>query len=223
MVKFHTAILLNMKKIIFFLLVLSTVTRANAQRVMTEGTITYNLSVVTSSKEPEIADIFDGATLSVYLKSNVALSELKSVLLNQTIIFDGKNLGAVILKESGDQKFIINLTPANWTHYNRKYDGVTYTFTNETKTVAGFPCKKAIGKLKDGIEFTVYYATNLVPSIKGYDYQFKGLPGMALEYEVLNGNMKVKYSASKVTFSPVPAFKFDIPKTGYRILDYTNK
>ena len=94
-----------------------------AQRIMTEGTILYNLSVVTISKEPEIADIFDGATLTVFLKTNQALSELKSVLLNQTIIYDGKNAGAVILKESGDQKFIINLTPDNWIHYNRKYDG----------------------------------------------------------------------------------------------------
>ncbi|MES2776569.1 MAG: hypothetical protein V4722_20495 [Bacteroidota bacterium] len=210
-----------MKKIIsLFTLSLVFISSSFGQRIMTEGTITYNLSVVTTSKAPEMADVFDGATLNVYVKSNQVLSELKSVLLNQTIIYDGKNMGAVILKESGDQKFIINLTPDNWIHYNRKYDGVTYTYTTETKTVAGYPCKMAIGKLKDGTEFSVYYATNLVPSIKGYDYQFKGLPGVALEYEVQNGTMKVKYTAAKVIFSPVPAFKFDIPKTGYRILDY---
>lgn len=209
-----------MKKIISLFIVSLSIIQAQAQRVMTEGTIVYNLSVVTTSKEAGMADIFDGATLNVYVKSFQALSELKSVLLNQTIIYDGKNMGATILKESGDQKFIINLTPENWVHYNRKYEGITYTYTDETKTVAGFPCKKAIGKLKDGTEFSVFYATNLTPSLKGYDYQFKGLPGTALEYEVQNGAMKVKYTAAKVTFSPVPAFKFDIPKSGYRILDY---
>jgi GLPGLI family protein len=210
----------NMKKSIAVFILSFVFLTSNAQRIMTEGTILYNLSVVTTSKEPEMADIFDGATLTVFLKTNQALSELKSVLLNQTIIYDGKNASAVILKESGDQKFIINLTPDNWIHYNRKYDGVTYTFTNETKIVAGFPCKQAIGKLKDGTEFTVYYASNLNSAIKGYEYQFKGLPGVALEYEVQNGTMKVKYTAAKVTFSPVPAFKFDVPKSGYRILDY---
>ena len=209
-----------MKKIITTLIIVLLVVSVQAQRVMTEGTIVYNLSVITTSKEPEMADIFDGATLNVYLKTNQALSELKSVLLNQTIIYDGKNASATILKESGDQKFIINLTADNWMHYNRKYDGVAYTYTDETKMVAGFPCKKAVGTLKDGTQFTVFYATSLTPAVKGYDYQFKGLPGMALEYEVQNGTMKVTYTAAKVTFSPVPAFKFDIPKSGYRILDY---
>ena len=209
-----------MKKIICLFIGSLVIISAHAQRVMTEGTIVYNLSVVTTSKEPEMADIFDGATLTVYLKSTQALSELKSALLNQTIIYDGKNLSAVILKESGEQKFIISLTSENWLHYNRKYDGVNYSYTNEQKTIAGFSCKKATGTLKDGTEFSVYYATNLTPSVKGYDYQFKGLPGMPLEYEVQNGTMKVKYTASKITFSPVPAFKFDVPKSGYRILDY---
>lgn len=210
----------HMKKSIFFFLILISAISLHAQRVITEGTVTYTLSVLTTSKQPEIADIFDGATLNVYMKGTQVLSELKSPLLSQTIIYDGKNLNAVILKESGEQKFIINLTADNWAHYNRKYDGVIYTYSDETKNVAGYLCKKAIGKLKDGTEFTVYYATTLAPYVKGYDYQFKTLPGIALEYEVQNDNMKVKYTASKVALSPIPAFKFDIPQKGYRILDY---
>ena len=209
-----------MKKTIFLLAFFISLVSAKAQRAMTEGTIMYNLSVVTSSKDPEMGDIFDGATLNVYLKGNLAMSELKSVLLNQTIIYDDSKASATILKASGDQKFIINLTPENWLHYNRKYDGITYTLTEETKTIAGYPCKKAVGKLVDGTTFTVFYATNLSPAIKNYDYQFKGLPGLALEYEVQNGSMKVRYSASKVLFSPVPAFKFEVPKSGYRVLEY---
>lgn len=209
-----------MKKNIFLVLTFFTVLSVRAQQVITEGTVMYSLSVLTTSKEPEIADVFDGATLNVYMRGTQVLSEFKSALLSQTIIYNGKNSDAVILKESGEQKFIINLTSDNWIHYNRKYDGVLYTFTEETKTVAGYPCKKAIGKLKDGTEFTVYYAINIAPYIKGYDYQFKTLPGMALEYEVQNGSVKVRYTATKIILSPIPAFKFDIPQKGYRILDY---
>jgi GLPGLI family protein len=210
-----------MKKTLIILFSLFSCTIAMAQqRTMSEGIVTYNLSVVTNSKEPEIADIFDGAVLNVYMKGNTVMSEMKSVLRNQSIIYDGKADTAVILRESGDQKFIINLNAADWQHYNRKYDGITYVFNDETKTVAGYSCKKAIGKLKDGTTFTVFYTPSIVVSVKNYDYQFKDLPGLALEYEVQNGNLKVKYSASKVSFMPVPQFKFDIPKSGYRILDY---
>lgn len=208
------------KKLLLFFALVSYIISFAQQRIMSEGSITYNLSVVTGSKEPEIGDIFDGALLNVYMKGNTVLSEMKSVLRNQSIIYNEKSDTAVILRESGDQKFIINLNSADWQHYNRKYEGITYSYTEETKTVAGYSCKKAIGKLKDGITFTVFYTPSIIASAKNYDYQFKDLPGLALEYEVQNGNLKVKYSASKVSFTPVPQFKFDIPKSGYRILDY---
>lgn len=209
-----------MKKITTVLFIFISAYSFSQQRVISEATISYNISVNTNNKEPELADIFDGATLTVYIKGDCALSEMKSVLRNQSIIFNGKADTAVILRESGDQKFIINLNANDWKHYNRKYDGVVYTYGTETKTVADYTCKKATGKLKDGTEFTVYYAPTLMPLVKGYDYQFKDLPGLALEYEVQNGNLKVKYSASKINFAPVPQFKFVVPKSGYRILDY---
>jgi GLPGLI family protein len=179
----------------------------------------YNLSVNGSAGQ-EAANVFNGATLTVYLKGNQALQELKSSVLNQSTIYDNKDASAVILKQAGDQKFIINLDSNNWQHYNRRYEGITFNYTDETKTIAGFPCKKAIAKLSDGTELAVFYATGLSAFVKGYEYQFRNLPGLALEYEVQNGQMKVTYTANKVLFNPVPAFKFDIPKTGYRILDY---
>jgi len=216
-----TPVFLNMRKYsLILILCLQTLFCLAQQKVMTEGSLTYSITVATTNKEAEMADIFDGATLNVFIKGTVVSSELKSVLLNQTIVYDGKTEGAVIIKEAGDQKFITSLSPANWLHFNRKYEGVSYTFQDETKTILGYPCKKANGKLKDGTEFTVFYATNLSPNVKGYDYQFKSLPGLPLEYEVQNGNMKVKYTASKILFAPVPAFKFEIPQKGYRILDY---
>ncbi len=193
--------------------------KAPAQRVMTEGTVTYNLSVNGSTVQ-EATNVFNGATLTVYVKGTQALQELKSSVLNQSTVYDGKNASAVILKQAGDQKFIINLDSLNWKHYNRRYEGITFNYSEETKDIAGFTCKKAVARLNDGTELIVYYATGLTTFVKGYDYQFKNLPGLALQYEVQNGQVKVTYTADKVYFNPVPAFKFDIPKTGYRILDY---
>ena len=208
-----------MKKILLVIFSLCLFVSIQAQRVMTEGTIMYGLTV-NGSDAQEAAAIFNGATLTVYIKGNQALQELKSPALNQSTIYDGRNASAIILKQAGEQKFIINLDSSNWQHYNRRYEGITFRYTEETKTIAGFPCKKAIAKLSDGTELSVYYATSLTPFVTGYDYQFKNLPGLALEYEAQNGQMKVTYTANKVLFNPVPAFKFDVPKTGYRILDY---
>ena len=90
----------------------------------------------------------------------------------------------------------------------------------ESKTISGYKCRKAVGKLKDGTSFTVWYTTDLVPENRDFQYANKNLPGLALEYETNMGNLKVTYTVSKISFSPVPAAKFDIPKSGFRVLSY---
>jgi hypothetical protein len=35
-----------------------------------------------------------------------------------------------------------------------------------------------------------------------------------------NGTLTIKYTVSKINLNPVPASKFDIPKSGYREMTY---
>ena len=62
------------------------------------------------------------------------------------------------------------MTQADWREANKKYEGVTFTMENEFKTIAGYKCQKAIGKLKDGSTFTVYFTSELIP--ENYDFQY---------------------------------------------------
>jgi hypothetical protein len=77
-----------------------------------------------------------------------------------------------------------------------------------------------IAKLTDGSSFNVFYTPSIIPTNLQYEYQFKDLPGFVLEYEALteDGKSKINYSATKITLVPVPVAKFDLPKTGYRVL-----
>jgi GLPGLI family protein len=86
--------------------------------------------------------------------------------------------------------------------------------------ILGYECKKAVAKLKDGSLYNVYYAPSIMPSNSEFEYQFKDLPGFPLEYEAQSedGKTRVKYAAVKITLTPVPVAKFDIPKAGYRVL-----
>ncbi len=55
---------------------------------------------------------------------------------------------------------------------------------DETQKIAGFNCKKAIAKLKNGTSFTVFYTTEVNLANKSYDAQFKTLPGLPVQYEM---------------------------------------
>lgn len=86
--------------------------------------------------------------------------------------------------------------------------------------ILGYNCKLAVATLKDGSSFKVYYTTDIAFQNKDYGMQFQSLPGFPLEYESELGKMKVTYIADKISFDPVAAALFDLPKTGYREMTY---
>ncbi len=205
---------------IFTVLMVMLAFQANAQRKVSELTLVYDASISTGSTEPKIADAFDGATTTVYLKGNMSRSEMVSALFSSTTIHDAKTGTAVVLREVSGQKLLIRMTAENWAEKNRRYNGITFVNTKETKTIAGYSCTKATATLGDGTSFSVFYTTEIIPENKDYDYQFRNLNGLPLEYELVQGKLTIKYTVSRINLNPVPASKFDIPKTGYRELTY---
>ena len=191
-----------------------------SQKKVSELTLVYDASITTGSVEPKMADAFDGATTTVYLKGNLSRSELSSALFSSTTIHDSNTGAAVVLREVSGQKLLIRMTPENWLEKNKKYQGISFSNTNETKTIAGYTCTKAVATLEDGSTFAVYYTSEIVPENKEYDYHFKNLNGLPLEYELTQKNLTIKYTVSKINLNPVPASKFDIPKSGYREMTY---
>jgi GLPGLI family protein len=195
-------------------------TPVKAQKKLTEATITYDIVINTNNTTPKAADLLDGAVSIIYLKGNSSRSELVSSLGTQSTVIDGKTGNVTILKDYGEQKYMISLTPAEWKLSNKKYEGVTFTFENEFKVIAGYNSQKATGKLADGSTFTVYFTRDLLPANKDFQYLNKDLPGLAMQYEANLGKQKVTYTVSSVNFTPVPAAKFDLPKSGYRVMTY---
>lgn len=211
---------MNLRYIAIVILILSFINPLQAQKVLSEGVIVYDITIQTGSKEPQLADMFDGAKTTIYLKGGQSRTEMVSPLGSTTTIFDARSNAGAVLKEYGNQKLLIKMTKEDWTDLNSKYSGIAFTLENETKEIAGYQCQKAHAKLKDGSSFTVFFTKDLATENKDYDFQFKNLPGLPLEYESVMGNLKVKYSASKIAFDPVPLQKFAIPTAGYRQLTY---
>jgi len=191
-----------------------------AQKKLTEATISYDIVINTNNITPQAADLLDGAVSIIYLKGNSSRSEMISSLGTQSTIVDGKTGNVTVLKDYGEQKYMIKMTQANWKTSNKKYEGSTFTYENEFKTIAGYNCQKAIGKLTDGSTFTVYFTKDLVPVNKDFQYLNKELPGLAMQYEAVLGKQKVTYTVSNINFNLVPAAKFDLPKSGYRVMTY---
>jgi len=193
---------------------------ASAQKPISEGTIVYDMEIQVGSTLPQKGDALDGASTTVYLKGSSSRTEMVSALGNETVIHDAKTGKAAILKSFSGQKLMITLTKEDWMVKNKANSDIKFDLENETRTIAGFTCKKAVAKLADGRNFVVFYAPDLVPANREYDPTFTNLPGLAVEYVIETPKMKFKYTLSKISFDPVLVSRFDFPKSGYRVMTY---
>jgi hypothetical protein len=192
---------------------------ARAQRkVVSELTLVYDYSAGPANKDkPEATE---NAIHTIYIKGNLSRSEMTSSLFSSTTIFDANTGFAVILREVSGQKLLIRLNPDNWSERNRIYDSIVFKNTAESKVIAGYHCIKAMGQTSSGATITVYYTRDLIPENRQYDPPFRTLDGLPLEYELTNGNVKIRYKVNSISMNPVPASKFDVPNSGYREMNY---
>jgi hypothetical protein len=210
----------RLKQIIFFFLLnLVLVGHLWSQKKISELTITYNYTL-TNNADPKAASNALNATNTIYIKGNMSRSETVSQVFSSSTIYDDKTGFAVILREVNGQKLLIRLNPENWQDKNKRFQGLKFTTSADTKVIAGYKCEKAVATTSDGFNITVYYTKDLIPENKSYDPQFKNLDGLPLEYEFAKGNLVIKYTLASINLNPVPASRFDIPKAGYREMTY---
>jgi GLPGLI family protein len=211
-----------MKNILVLFALIYMVKPTTAQtRIVAECTVHYSIAINDAVKaDNETIALLKSSSKTVYIKGNDSRVDLTSPSFSQTMIYNKSTGTAVILREMGSNKFITKLDEKKWIEQNSKYSNLNILYTSETKKILGYDCKKAILQLQNGNSFTVYYAPNIIPSVTEFEYQFKNIPGFVLEYETREGDKQnIVYTATKISFNPVQAAKFDIPTSGYRMLN----
>jgi hypothetical protein len=197
---------------------LLTIPIVRAQKKVSELTLVYDYSFTSNGKGT--APSAENAVHTVYIKGNKSRTEITNPLFSSTTIYDANTGFGVILKEVSGQKLLIRLNPDNWAERNRMYDGIIFKNTNETRDIAGYKCIKAIGQTASGTTITVYYTKDIIPENRQYEPPFRTLDGLPLEYELTSGDRTIKYRISRINLNPVPASRFDIPRSGYREMNY---
>lgn len=207
-------------KYCFGLLLVITTHLFAQQRVIAECTVTYAISVDSTFKDNALAGNLKSATKTVFIKGNNCRTDLVSTAFTQSIFFDKTKGTATILRELGSNKFITKLDSAQWLLQKHEFDSMTITITKDTKKIVGYDCKKALLQLKNGKVYELYFTPSLLPSVREFEYEFKDIPGFVLAYQVLSADgKKINYTATKFNINPVQASKFDIPSSGYRLLN----
>jgi len=201
-----------------FLMLCTKVT--TAQKPFVEGSLQYNITIISAKSETPDINSLNGATLEVFLKPNQSRTEMKSSVGVETTVFDSKINKGFILKEYSGQKLLISMNANNWAEKNRLYESLQFTISDERTMISGYSCKKATASLPDGKSFVVYFNPDITLSNKSYNNTFAQLPGLPVQYVMQSGNISFKYTLSKITYEAIASAKFDPPKSGFRVMTY---
>ena len=208
-----------MKKSYLFLLSLAAIAAFSFTNYTSdfEGKIVYSVSVEGANLPPEAKAMFEGSEMTTYIKEAKSRTDMNMGFQNTTTISDAKSKSSVLLMDIMGNKYKIKNDESTKKDNEKKQDA-SVKYSDDTKEIAGYKCKKAEITFADKSgtsQATTIYYTEEIPNHMGYDSRnstFKDIKGMPLEFEIQAQNgMKMKMSAKSVSKESVPASKFDIP------------
>ena len=87
---------------------------------------------------------------------------------------------------------------------------IAWKMMNETRTIAGFTCRKAVGKVFDSVYIIAFFTEQI--TVSGGPESFGGLPGMILGLAI--PKLHTTWYATKVEMKPIKETEIVAPKKG---------
>ncbi len=182
-----------MKNLFLFILVLIIGSPSNFLKAQEPaifiGTVDYKMEVKggdLSAAERAQAE----SEISMMIGDGYVKKETKNIMANSTELLMPDSV-IIIFDQMGQQfafglgaDFIQANDSAQQAAWEEIKDRISYEFLDESKLVAGVPCKKAVYEL-DGNYYDVFYTDKYILDEKvGNDIQLRGIKGLALEYSI---------------------------------------
>lgn len=177
--------------------------------------VSYALDIK-SGKKNGVAESYNGAIKTIFVNGSKARGRLVSLMRVQSIFYtvseNGSEEKITMVKESGKDSYKKNLTNDEWQQLNKKYNNVSYEFSEDSVDILDRICKKAIVHLKDGKKIIAWYTTAIKNKLyTKLEPAFAGIPGLVLAYEYENNDAVFRYTATSLSFDITGPEIFKIP------------
>lgn len=177
-------------------------------------TVSYSIELKSKRKNIGIGETYNGGVKTIFVRHQQVRLRMVSLMRMQSVfILPGQPEKRVaIVKESGKNHYKSYLSGSEWKLYNRRYEGVICSNTNDTLNIAGYSTKKAIIVLKGGQKITAWYTTAIQePALADAEPMFSCIPGLVLKYEYAYKKGTIIYTATAVSRNAVDPGVFIIP------------
>lgn len=201
---------------------------ANAQQVLKEGKVTYELKYGELPVEMQSTEAMLPTTIELKFKNNRFRTDMQMMQGLMTMIFDEEKKQMVMLMDMMGKKMKMTMTEAQMkkkqdeTFAASNIKNIKVQKTSATKMIAGYSCNKyEITFEKNGkVESTYCYTTEKLPSSHMLNDNpiYASVKGFMMEYAAEQQGMVVTMIASAVKAEKVADDQFAVP-TGYEEID----
>ncbi len=204
-----------MKKIIALLIVTTTLLtscdslKPGAGKI-SEGKISYNIDLSGSEMGMLEKQLLQMAKLNISFKEAMMKTEFDLGMMATTVVVDGSAKSGLMLISAMGNKTAAKMTADDLQKQEKAKGTYTVEYSDETKEIAGYKCKKATLKMENGANLTLYYSEEIQPAKMNSDFTFSELKGFPLEMQMDMQGMKFNMIASSVDGTALPADNFSM-------------
>lgn len=193
-----------MFKNIFFLIILFFLGQ-NSIAQQKEGLLEYAIDVQavdTSLKVRQQVGMLRNSSMKVYFMKDRSRIDFKmGEMYMITSIVDWKINRSLSLFTTPKGKFATKMEASKFNESLPKPDTTaTIELIQESKTILGYTCKKAIMH-SDSLEFIYWYTNEIKIDLKGQSLVNEKIPGFPMEFQTVKDGVFMNYKVSNLTFS----------------------
>ncbi len=203
-----------------FVLVISSCKKKDKEGLIDEGHIIYDIEYMGDSLDRFLQN-FLPKQMKILFKDNCTRNQVQSMsgLLDLTHIknySDETNIALITILDK-KYKYIEKLNEPSI--FFKERPDLKVEYTEETKTIAGYPCKKIKVTMPSGEEgkqkFDIYYTDKI--NIKGFNDHtpFQSVNGVLMEFQLDFYDVPMKFTATEVKQYNISSKKFETPN-GYK-------
>lgn len=178
-------------KRIFLSLAITIVSFVSAHAQLTEGHVQYKIDMTSDNPDMEMAiNMMQGSTLDLYFSEEKSRTEMNmGAMMKMVTVTDSKTEDILMLMSGMMGNMAIKSNLQEMKDEQEKTPEYEVQMTEETKTIEGYLCKKALVSDEEGHEMIFWVTDEIEVSKKGQAYLNEKVPGFPMEFELNQGDM----------------------------------
>lgn len=204
----------------FVFTVLSIIAFSTVFAQLKEGKIVYDINVDASDPQMEmVVTMMEGSTTEIIFNDEYTVSTTSmGSMQTTTAIYNHESEEMLMLMSGMMGKMAVKSSKEDLKEGQEDEEEVEVELLDEEKVIAGYTCKKAIVSTdEDDVE--VWYTDELDVKQAGSGNGYKGVPGMALEYTIIQNGLTMVFTTTSITkeltSSDLEKMTMEIPE-GYK-------